>query len=84
MTQTANSGTTSRPSGSTAANVVPRRLRPMAGCSRLRRCNSAFPFDPRREVSADAKHISGRIVTHLWVIFVLLPIVLGILWAIVK
>jgi len=50
-------------------------------------------FDPRTEVSADAIHIaqsarqaaakaSGRIVKHLWIIFVLLPVVLGILFAI--
>jgi hypothetical protein len=37
-------------------------------------------FDPRREISADAQYIAGRIVTHLWVIFVLLPFVLGFLW----
>jgi hypothetical protein len=33
------------------------------------------PFDPRTEVSADARHIAGRIVKHLWIIFVLLPFV---------
>jgi|SRR5579863_829208 len=47
-----------------------------------------YPFDPRTEVSADAvyiaKHNSGRIVGHLWGIFVLLPVVLGVLYAIVK
>ena len=42
------------------------------------------PFDPRTEVSADAKHIGSRIVTHLWIIFVLLPFVLGVLWALMK
>ena len=42
------------------------------------------PFDPRSEISADARHISGRIVTHLWIIFVLLPMVLGILFEILK
>ncbi len=42
------------------------------------------PFDPRTEISADAQHVAGRIVTHLWIIFVLLPIVLGILWSILK
>jgi hypothetical protein len=41
-----------------------------------------YPFDPRTEVSADAKHIAGRIVTHLWVIFVLFPFVIAILLAI--
>jgi hypothetical protein len=42
------------------------------------------PFDPRTEISADAKHIAGRVVTNLWVIFVLLPIVLGILFTLLK
>lgn len=36
------------------------------------------PFNPRAEVSADARHI----VKHVWIIFVLLPFVLGLLWAI--
>jgi len=40
------------------------------------------PFDPRHEVSADARHIAGRIVKHLWIIFVALPFVLAILYAI--
>lgn len=38
------------------------------------------PFDPRTEVSADAR----KIVFHMWIIFVLLPVVLCILFAIVK
>jgi hypothetical protein len=42
------------------------------------------PFDPRTEISADARHIAGRIVKHLWIIFVLLPVVLGILYAVLK
>lgn len=42
------------------------------------------PFDPRTEVSADARHIAGRIVTALWVIFVLVPFVLAILFEILK
>jgi hypothetical protein len=37
------------------------------------------PFDPRTEVSADAIHIAGRIVKHLWIIFVLLPVVAVVL-----
>ena len=40
------------------------------------------PFDPRTEVSADARFSSGRIVTHLWVILVVLPFVLAILYEI--
>jgi len=42
------------------------------------------PFDPRTEVSEDARHIAGRIVKNLWIIFVLLPIVLGILYAVLS
>jgi hypothetical protein len=38
------------------------------------------PFNPRTEISADAKHIAGRIVTHLWIIFVLLPVAAALLF----
>jgi hypothetical protein len=37
------------------------------------------PFDPRTDISADAKHIAGKIVTHLWILFVLLPIFASVL-----
>ena len=43
----------------------------------------SYPFDPRTEVSADAVHIAGRIVKHLWIIFVLLPVVFGLLYVVV-
>jgi hypothetical protein len=43
---------------------------------------NGVPFDPRTDISADARHISGRIVQHMWIIFVLLPVVLGILFVI--
>jgi hypothetical protein len=42
------------------------------------------PFDPRTEVSADAKHIARRVVTHLWILFVALPLVLALLFQILK
>jgi hypothetical protein len=42
------------------------------------------PFDPRTEVSADARHIANRIVANLWILFVLLPIAASILYAILK
>jgi hypothetical protein len=42
------------------------------------------PFDPRTEVSADAKHIAGRVVTHLWILFVALPLVLVLLFQLLK
>jgi hypothetical protein len=41
-------------------------------------------FDPRNEVSADAVYIASRIVKHLWIIFVLLPVVLCLLYAILS
>src|ERR1017187_7948464 len=41
-----------------------------------------FPFDPRTKISADARHIASRIVTHLWILFVLLPVILAVLLAI--
>lgn len=41
------------------------------------------PFDVRTEISADAVHIASRIVTHLWIIFVLLPFVLGLLYVLI-
>lgn len=39
----------------------------------------ANPFDPRTEISADARHIAGRIVKHLWILFVLLPFIISVL-----
>ena len=36
------------------------------------------PFDPRTEVSADAKYIAGRIARHLTMLFVLL-LIIGVL-----
>lgn len=42
------------------------------------------PFYPRTEVSADARYIAGRIIKHLWIIFVALPFVLAILFVILK
>jgi len=35
-------------------------------------------------VSADARHIAGTIVKHLWIIFVALPFVLAILYGILR
>jgi hypothetical protein len=46
----------------------------------IRAASAANPFDARSEVSADARHI----VKHLWIIFVLLPVVLGILLVLLK
>jgi hypothetical protein len=38
------------------------------------------PFDPRTEVSADAR----KIVRNLWIIFVLMPFVIAVLYAILS
>ena len=38
------------------------------------------PFDPRTEVSADAR----KIVTTLWIIFILAPFVIGVLYVILS
>jgi hypothetical protein len=39
------------------------------------------PFNPRIEISADARHITSNIVKHLWMIFVLLPLLVLILYS---
>ncbi len=38
---------------------------------------------PRTEVSVDAKYIASRIVMHLWIIFIVLPIVCFVLYEII-
>ena len=38
------------------------------------------PFNPKSDVSADAKYI----VRHLWIVLVLLPIILGVLYEFLK
>jgi hypothetical protein len=38
------------------------------------------PFDPRTEVSADAKHV----VKHLWILLVLLPFTIGVPWLVLR
>jgi hypothetical protein len=42
---------------------------------RRRQISRTLPFDARNEVSADATYIAGRIVTHMWIIGVLVPVV---------
>jgi hypothetical protein len=49
-----------------------------------RQGSEEHPFNPRTEVSADAKHIASKIVTHLWIIFILLPLICLLLWELVK
>jgi hypothetical protein len=51
---------------------------------RKRQLSRTLPFDERNEVSADARFIAGRIVKHLWLIAVLLPVVSGILFAVIS
>lgn len=60
------------------------RLAEEVRLSKRRALLEAVPFDSRTEISADARHIAGRVVTALWIIFVLIPFVLGILFEILK
>jgi hypothetical protein len=39
----------------------------------------ANPFDPRTEVSADARYIAARIVKHLWILLWLVPLVVAVM-----
>jgi hypothetical protein len=57
------------------------------GVIELERKSAANPdiilaFDHRTEISADARYIAGKIVKHMWVILVLLPFVLAVLYRI--
>lgn len=36
------------------------------------------------QISVDARYVAGKIVTHMWIIFVLLPVVLAILFSLLK
>lgn len=40
--------------------------------------NPELPFDPRTDISADGRYIANRIVLNLWIIFVVIPVFLGI------
>ena len=42
------------------------------------------PFYRHTEVSADAHYIAGRIIKHLWIIFVILPFVLAALFFLLR
>lgn len=57
--------------------------RPPGQASTLARLE-ANPFDPRTEVTADARYIAERIVKHLWIIFVVLPFLVAVLYEILK
>ena len=76
---------------STVAEVKP------CGCGAEQRCSECIDILEEGEtaavdlISPDAKYIArasrdaaGRIVMHLWIIFVMLPVVLGILFALLK
>jgi hypothetical protein len=67
-----------------AADPEIQRLAEEERLSKKRSHLAIDPFDPRTEVSADARHIAGRIVIALWVIFILVPFVLAILFEVLK
>ena len=43
---------------------------------------AAKPFNHRSEVSADAEYIVKKVVFHLWVIAVVVPLVLSVIYAV--
>jgi hypothetical protein len=45
---------------------------------RARQTSRTLPFDPRNEISADARYMADRIVSNLWIIGVGLPLVAGL------
>lgn len=47
---------------------------------RKRQVSRTLPFDARNEVSADARFIAGRVITQLWIVFVGVPVVVGLLY----
>jgi hypothetical protein len=51
---------------------------------RNRQVSRTLPFDSRHEVSADARHIAGRIIKHLWIICVGVPVVAGLLFLVLN
>ncbi len=51
---------------------------------RKRQLSRTLQFDARNEVSADARFIAGRIIKHMWLIAVLLPVISGILFAVIS
>jgi len=53
-------------------------------CHVLFKAAKDIPFDPRTEVSADARHIASRIVTHMWIVAVVLPFIIGLLWGLLS
>jgi hypothetical protein len=46
-----------------------------------RQVSRTLPFDARNEVSADARFIASRVITHLWIMLVVFPIVAFILYS---
>jgi len=64
-----------------AAGELERRRNPLLRQAVVAQSKSAVvermepAFNPRTELSADAKYIARRIVTNLWIIFVLVPFI---------
>jgi hypothetical protein len=49
---------------------------------RIRAANAGEALRP--QISTDAQFIASKIVRHMWIIFVLLPVMLAILFAFLK
>jgi hypothetical protein len=68
------------------ANLMAKRIQKTSGLTETSSpaTTQVSPFDSRTEISADARHIADKIVMHLWILFVALPIALAILYSILK
>ena len=56
----------------------------MGFIERMEQVQRGIKRDAHPGISADAQFIAGKIVKHLWIIFVLLPVMLAILFAILR
>ncbi len=42
------------------------------------------PFDPRTEVSADARHVVGEIVKYMWIIPIVYAVAGALVWLLIR
>jgi len=50
----------------------------------MRATDGVKPHSDADFIAATIRHSTGRVITQLWVIFVIMPVVLGIVYAILK
>jgi hypothetical protein len=67
-----------------SAKIDPKVREDYTEIIRLRQLSRTLPFDQRNEVSADAKYIADRIVKHMWIICIGVPVVAGLLFLVLN